>query len=223
MKQIHLMQNIKLIKMKINTIFESLQGEGRYAGCPATFIRLSGCTRNCKFCDTDYHDAYEDIGYEEIINKIREYNNNIVVWTGGEPLMQRDGIADIKKLVDKEFSFHLETNGDLISVKDFSDKTPWSWITISPKDIKVIDKLKKIRKKYSNWLVNTFSCIKVTTDLKTNKELIKYADTLMPLTVDYNGPIDKEIKQQVWQFCVKHNKRYSPRLHIDVWGTKRGI
>ena len=40
------------MKVNISEIFSSIQGEGRYAGHPAVFIRFAGCSVQCDFCDT---------------------------------------------------------------------------------------------------------------------------------------------------------------------------
>ena len=45
--------------MRVNEIFYSIQGEGRYTGTPAVFIRLAGCNLRCDFCDTE-HQPYQD-------------------------------------------------------------------------------------------------------------------------------------------------------------------
>ena len=58
--------------MKITEIFQSIQGEGKYTGYPMTFIRTSGCTRKCSFCDTPYHTEGKELRRGEIIKKIRE-------------------------------------------------------------------------------------------------------------------------------------------------------
>jgi putative chitinase len=52
--------------MRVNEIFCSIQGEGKYAGCPAIFIRLSGCTRKCSFCDTKYHTNGKEMSVEDV-------------------------------------------------------------------------------------------------------------------------------------------------------------
>ena len=40
--------------MKVVEIFKSIDGEGKRAGLPTTFIRLFGCNLNCSYCDTRY-------------------------------------------------------------------------------------------------------------------------------------------------------------------------
>ncbi|RLF30939.1 MAG: hypothetical protein DRM98_06200, partial [Thermoplasmata archaeon] len=77
--------------MKINEIFYSIQGEGKWTGLPNIFIRTAGCNLRCTFCDTKY--AYEngvELQVEEIINKITQYPCKHVCITGGEPLLQED-------------------------------------------------------------------------------------------------------------------------------------
>ena len=42
------------VRLRVNEIFWSLQGEGRFTGTPAAFIRLQGCQVGCPWCDTGY-------------------------------------------------------------------------------------------------------------------------------------------------------------------------
>jgi len=228
--------------MKINEIFVSIQGEGQYAGYPTLFIRLSGCTRNCFFCDTNYHKMGYNFSYEYIVKTIKKANKKLIVWTGGEPLLQLKQIKDIIKLVGEDYSHHLETNGDLIkSQKEFNElfqkerncrirgiieEDNFDYICVSPKDLQTARRINKFSKKSPYR-----SDIKVVTDLTLNKKLIPYATILMPLTINTENdlrrdtPLDpnKEIRQNVWNYCVKHNIRYSSRLHYEVWGWKRGV
>ena len=40
--------------LKINEIFDTIQGEAYFTGTPATFIRLQGCPVGCAWCDTKH-------------------------------------------------------------------------------------------------------------------------------------------------------------------------
>jgi len=200
--------------MKVVNIFKSIQGEGLYNGSPVLFVRLGECTRNCSFCDTQYFNEFTEMSKEEVITKITEADVDTIVWTGGEPLLQIKEINDIILELDSNnnlFDHHIETNGDLIDV-EFTNIEIFDYICISPKDKETCEKIK-----YCPY------DIKVVTDLEVNKDLIPYATMLMPLTTK-DEKENKKIAQKVWNYCVKNNIRYSPRLHINVWGLeKRGV
>ena len=103
--------------LKVNEIFNSFQGEGVYAGTPATFLRLSGCNLNCSFCDTDFKD-YEELSVSMVKNILVEnmmkHNNKLLVITGGEPLLQQEELKELCLLMLKEdYQIQIETNGSL--------------------------------------------------------------------------------------------------------------
>lgn len=202
--------------MRVSEIFKSIQGEGKYVGTPMLFIRLSGCTRHCSWCDTKYHTEGKEISINKIAKIIDNSKLNYVCWTGGEPLLWLKEIKEIKKLTLKEF--HLETNGDLI--EDFSDLTFFDCISCSPKEEKIAKKISQ-KNKESDWLLE-FD-IKIVTDLETEGvDMLKYATMLMPFST-FDEEKDKEIRSKVWDYCMKHNIRYCPRLHYEVKGNKRGV
>jgi organic radical activating enzyme len=196
--------------MELSEVFESIQGEGKYAGYPALFIRVSGCNRKCKFCDTKYHKDGHTASFTNLLNLINNSSKQIIIWTGGEPLIY---IKDIIKIIndtrDKK-THHIETNGDLLTSEMLKY---FNHITVSPKDKSTAEKIIT--------LPHNKIEIKVVTDLYLNKGLIRYADCLMPLTVDSGR--NKKIRQKVWQYCIDNNIRFSPRLHLTVWGKKRMI
>lgn len=200
--------------IKICEIFNSIQGEGRYAGCPMLFIRLSGCNRHCSFCDTKYSwTEGKDYKLDEIIQRIKRYKGISICWTGGEPLLQREAIKEIRNQT-MGYYHHIETNGDLLIVNDFFI---FSYLAVSPKIVRTAKKVQEIVKGFplENW------DIKVVSDLKTGKALIPYATMLMPLTT-YSDK-DLGIQQKVWDYCVKHNLRFTPRFQFWVWGKKRNV
>ena len=98
---------------RINEIFYSLQGEGRYTGRAAVFIRFSGCNLRCPFCDTDFRE-YREMTLGEIIAKAGQWKDcGFVVLTGGEPSLQVDGRL-VKALHDAGFYVAIETTKILI-------------------------------------------------------------------------------------------------------------
>lgn len=111
--------------MRVNEIFYSLQGEGRFTGTPAVFLRLSGCNLKCSFCDTSHEDGVE-MEPAEIIGEILKYPSRHIVITGGEPSLQLDGDF-VDSLHQHGYFVQVETNG----VKRLPDNV--DWITCSPK------------------------------------------------------------------------------------------
>jgi 7-carboxy-7-deazaguanine synthase len=108
--------------MKINEIFYSLQGEGKWTGLPNIFIRTSGCNLRCSYCDTKYaYHSGKEMNIDTILNKISQYPSNNICLTGGEPLLQNEIMSLINILIKKKYNICLETNGSL-EIKDLSDK-----------------------------------------------------------------------------------------------------
>lgn len=105
-------------RLEVIKLFPTIQGEGPFAGTPAIFIRLAGCSLDCRGCDTQYTQgrywenpdmiASTAIGLA-IISKISL--NPLAVITGGEPLRQNlDPLCH--ELIDQHrFRVQIETNG----------------------------------------------------------------------------------------------------------------
>ena len=95
--------------LKVTSIFDTIQGEGPYSGCPATFVRLSGCNLSCDFCDTEF-ESYNLLSVNEITKQISSNNNQLVVITGGEPF--RQNIHPLcNKLLGEGLKIQIESNG----------------------------------------------------------------------------------------------------------------
>lgn len=131
----------------VNEIFYSIQGEGAYTGRAAIFIRLAKCSLSCSFCDTEFSPKRE-LTAEEILNEaidlIKENQlkvKPIVVWTGGEPLLQVDSQI-LSLFSNKGFSNHIETNGTIEIEESLLNKI--DWLTVSPKIKEFPNSLKQI-------------------------------------------------------------------------------
>lgn len=148
----------------VKEIFYTIQGEGFHAGWPAVFCRFSGCNlwsgreadraaALCSFCDTDFvgmdglnggkypHDG--SLPYQiASLWPSHSAMNRLVVFTGGEPLLQLDEVL-IRALHSLGFKCAVESNGTV-------EPPPGvDWLTISPKadvalQVKRADEIKLI-------------------------------------------------------------------------------
>ena len=106
--------------MQITEIFRSIQGESTYAGLPCIFVRLTGCNLRCTWCDTAY--AFyggKKMTLEEVLDVVREFSVkdgerrvNLVEITGGEPLLQKEVIPLMERLLEQDYRVMVETSGE---------------------------------------------------------------------------------------------------------------
>jgi 7-carboxy-7-deazaguanine synthase len=104
--------------MRISEIFRSLQGEGRSQGLVTTFVRLSGCNLDCRWCDTPYaREGGKEVPVADVLRGVEFLPCRRVCITGGEPLLQMDDVAALaRQLHGAGYQVEIETNGTI----DFS-------------------------------------------------------------------------------------------------------
>ena len=100
------------LKLTVNEIYRSIQGESTFAGLPCVFVRLTFCDLRCSWCDTEYA-FYEGQkkSLEEILNEVEALKCPLVELTGGEPLLQPRTLPLMKELCDRGYQVLLETGG----------------------------------------------------------------------------------------------------------------
>lgn len=128
--------------LQIQEVFATIQGEGPFAGTPATFVRLAGCNLQCPGCDTDYTSKRQTLTATEVVQLVRQQSRRpaphgpqkgllepLVVITGGEPFRQ-NLTPFVTILLGLGFRVQLETNGTFML-----DGFPWEKVTVvcSPK------------------------------------------------------------------------------------------
>lgn len=112
---------VRLTHLEVVSVFDTIQGEGPFAGTPAIFVRLAGCNLQCPFCDTDYTSVRLCRSSKELAEQIfnlqvatgRERDEHpLAVLTGGEPF--RQDIAElVTMLLLAGWKVQIETNGTL--------------------------------------------------------------------------------------------------------------
>lgn len=102
-------------RLQVAEVFLTIQGEGPFSGCPAVFVRLSGCNLRCHFCDTKWDDDGDQyIGVEDLIGRIiaEHPHPKLIVLTGGEPA--RQNLTPFAEAVEERFwdtTVQVETAG----------------------------------------------------------------------------------------------------------------
>jgi organic radical activating enzyme len=211
--------------MRVTEVFESVQGEGKNAGKPSMFVRLSGCNLRCKFCDTKYsYDTKHTMSNDDLYLLIRKYRTKNIVWTGGEPSLQMEGITDIIESLGRTYTNEIETNGT-----KYFDPAPFDLVTVSPKMGHVnMEVLKDFNchMSYHKKVVFKFVCSNV-------KEFWYWKDMCESLNIPKNnvymmpeGTTSKRIiARSKWliPLCMKTGFNYSPRLQTIIFGKRRGV
>ena len=103
---------------KVNDIFYSIEGEGKWAGYPTIFIRMSGCNLDCLYCDENFND-HTRMSAKDIADEIAEYPSKRIRITGGEPMIQ-DLTELIRELYFQYDHIAIETNGTRYDDKVFT-------------------------------------------------------------------------------------------------------
>jgi 7-carboxy-7-deazaguanine synthase len=108
----------------VNEVFLSLQGESSFAGLPCVFVRLTGCSLRCSWCDTAY--AFGEgspLSLDQVLARVQTLAAPFLVdpggrrglplveVTGGEPLQQPATLWLLSRLADAGFIVLLETSG----------------------------------------------------------------------------------------------------------------
>jgi len=98
--------------LKINEIYQSIQGESTWAGLPCVFIRLTACDLRCTYCDTEYA-FYEGKKrpVDDILAEVLAMDCPLVEVTGGEPLLQKNVLPLMAALCDAGKTVLIETSG----------------------------------------------------------------------------------------------------------------
>jgi 7-cyano-7-deazaguanosine (preQ0) biosynthesis protein QueE len=221
-------------------IFASVQGEGVSMGLPSTFVRLAICNLRCRWCDTAYtwdwrrFDRAEStmvMAAGEVAAAVRAFAPRNVVLTGGEPLLQRRQLVPLVETLRAEgFRFEVETNGTvgpgplagLIDQFNVSPKLAHSGNEglrrIAPGVLRQFAAAEKAWFKF---------VVAEPADLEEVRAICREAGVepgrvvLMPEGT--TAAVLNERGRWLAEVCVREGYRFSTRLHILLWGEKRGV
>jgi len=223
--------------MLIAEIFHSLQGEGSLIGVPSIFIRTSGCNLRCSWCDTPYtswQPEGEQHSLDQILEQVAAYPARHAVVTGGEPMIAPEIVPLSQRLKALGLHITIETAGtvfapvacDLMSISPkLANSTPTgSWATQHERLRFQPDVLRRLIESYDYQLKFV---VAQPGDLDEIRRMLDQlpADRakviLMPEGIEPS--ILRERGAWLAQMATRNGFRFSPRLHIELWGNRRGV
>ena len=225
--------------MHIAETFLSLQGEGMLAGMRSFFVRTAGCNLRCVWCDTPYT-SWQPEGSRrttvELVTEAVASGAEHVVVTGGEPLIQRE-IGDLTvRLRQAGLHVTVETAGtvapafscDLLSVspKTSNSDPVGSWAERHRRRRSDPHPLGTLLRRFPEHQLKFV--VEGPGDLPEIVELLAavgHRDRARVLLMP-EGRTAAEVARhapRVAALCVEHGFRYTPRLHLDLFGGGRGV
>lgn len=227
-------------RLRIAETFHSIQGEGGLVGVPSFFIRTTGCNLRCEWCDTPYTSWKPEGDWRtiaEIVAAVPPAVRHVVV-TGGEPMLWKSLPLLTAELRAGGRHVTIETAGtifqslecDLMSVSPkLANSDPGAG---RPAEIRADHATRRLNLDVLRRMLERYTCqlkfvVAEPSDLDEIGRLLAElppvapeAVLLMPLGVEA-GEVARRGRWLV-ELCKELGYRYTPRLHIDLYGDTRG-
>jgi len=223
--------------LKIAELFYSLQGEGALVGVPSVFVRTSGCNLRCAWCDTPYtswQPEGAELSLSQIVDEVRAHPARHVVVTGGEPMIAPDIIPLTQRLHALGLHITIETAGtvfqpvacDLMSISPkLSNSTPAGQWAVQHDRLRIqSEPLLELMSRYPYQLkfviqkpADVAEVLALLAMLGTGRDHV----ILMPEGTGRD--VLRERAAWLAEICKEEGFRFSPRLHVDLWGNQRGV
>jgi 7-carboxy-7-deazaguanine synthase len=224
--------------MRIAEFFKSIQGEGEFAGTPSVFVRTTGCNLRCWFCDTPYTSWAPEGSqepWESVLAKILAEDCPHVVLTGGEPMLQPDLVSLSHALRQAGRIVTIETAGtvdrpvhaDLMSIspkRPNSTPTHAVWTRRHEERRHRLDLITELTHRYPYQLKYV---VDQPADLRDVDRHVNEIGGIVPSRVFLmpQGTQAEQIREKTsWITSAARERGYrvSPRLHIELFGNRRG-
>jgi organic radical activating enzyme len=216
--------------LRVSEVFASIQGEGPSAGTPSVFVRLQGCAVGCVWCDTKYSwdpRRGREVTLEALVAEVKGAGLGNVVVTGGEPLQNPGLVPVVEELKALGLRVEVETAGTQVppsvgvdqwnvSLKLAHAGVPESRRLHPP----AITRFRDLGA-WFKFVVGSVGDLEEILEIQARYALPSDHILLMPLGMRREEQMARMPAVAAW--CRRHGFRFSPRLHILVWGPKRGV
>jgi 7-carboxy-7-deazaguanine synthase len=225
--------------LRLSEVFDSLQGEGVSLGKPCRFVRLALCNLHCHYCDTKYTWDFERFDFDSEVHErsieavgeaLASAPSKHVVITGGEPLLQQRALAQVLERTPADVFIEIETNGTRVPLPALAARVnQWN---VSPKLSAAGDPealrirpealvaLRDTGRAYLKLVVRSEADRDEAEALRERFGFARERTLLMP---EASTPAELAARSaDVAGWSQALNVRFSTRLHVSLWGGKRG-
>ena len=226
--------------LRVAEIFASVQGEGVWTGVPSTFVRASGCNLRCVWCDTPYASWRPEgpiMPVEAILDEVARLGMPHAVLTGGEPMLfdAMEELADgcraqgRKVTVETAGTVYRDLACDLMSISPkLAHSTPDDpvWGPRHERERLKPDTIQRLMDAYDHQLKFVVNPEKGD-DLSEIESLLSKLRGVDPQRVlimpeGVEAAVLHRRARLLVEPCMARGWRLSPRMHIDLFGDKRG-
>lgn len=223
--------------MWVSELFYSIQGEGMLSGVPSVFIRTSGCNLRCAWCDTPYTSwkaEGEHLSLDAILDYVARHSTGHVVLTGGEPMIAPETPELTRRLKAAGQHITIETAGteyaavacDLMSLSPkLANSNPQGsdW-TARHEQLRYRPEV--LRRLIAGYPYQLKFVVARAEDLAEIQSIAR--DLAAPpgriLLMPEGTDVATMNERGAWlgELCKQEGYRFSPRLHVYLYGNKRG-
>jgi 7-carboxy-7-deazaguanine synthase len=217
---------------RIAETFFSIQGEGPTAGAPAVFIRLQGCSVGCAWCDTKYSwdPAGGDVAeLDDLVASALAHPCRRVVVTGGEPLESALFVPLVRALAERGATVEVETSGTLPPPPGADVAIQWNVsVKLGGSGVPASRRINAAaigafleRDAWWKFVVTGDADVAEVRELAERFALPRERVLLQPEALRREELVARS--PRVVEACKAHGFRFSPRLHLMLWGARRGV
>lgn len=219
----------------------TVQGEN-FSGVPSTFLRLTGCTLDCIWCDTLEVWRYgKEYSFDDLIQLLLDSNLSYklqqgqhLIITGGSPLKQeRRVIGFINRFIERlGFKPYIELENEAVRMPSKELEALVDCWNNSPK---LANSQMKERARYKSEIISHMSGLnnswfKFVVSSEQDWEEIKrdYLPHIKreQLVLMPEGQDREQLQAHydiVVDIAVRENVRMCDRLHVTIWNKKTGV